>query len=66
MVRNNLNYFHYDFIAVSPIWGATDCAAYLKQPQQQAELWPELAESGGFINILKSQPLPPPATNLLA
>lgn len=62
-----LKQFHYDFIAVSPIWRARQTVLpYLKQTQRQAELWPELAESGGFINILKGQPLPLPSTNLLS
>lgn len=65
--KEKLKQFNFDFIGVSPIWRARQTVLpYLKQTQQQAELWPELAESGGFINILKGQSLPLPGTNLLS
>ena len=62
-----LKQFHFDFLAVSPVWRARQTVLpYLKQTRQKAEIWPELAESGGFISILHGQPLPPPGTNLYA
>ena len=62
-----LKLFHYDFIAVSPIWRARQTVLpYLKQTQQRAEIWPELAEFDGFGALLAGSPLPPPSQELLA
>lgn len=62
-----LKKYPFDFIACSPVWRSRQTILpFLRDTQQTAEIWPELAEfSGQLIPLFPRQDLPPPNTNWL-
>jgi broad specificity phosphatase PhoE len=66
-ITRKLKTYHFDFIAVSPVWRAEyTIAAYLRETGQKAEVWPELLEFGSLDQQHDFDPLPPPSTNLFS
>jgi broad specificity phosphatase PhoE len=63
---DKLKQYHFDFIAVSPIWRTRHTVLpYLGETGVKAELWPELAEFDRFSTNLTSRlTLPPPNADL--
>ena len=60
-----LKTYHFDFIAVSPVWRAQyTIAPYLRETGQKAEVWPELLEFGSLDQQHDFVPLPSPSPNL--
>ena len=48
-----LNAYDFDFVATSPLWRARNTVRpYLDAKKKIAEIWPELAEAAGMIEIL--------------
>ena len=63
-----LKQYHFDFIAVSPIWRTRHTVLpYLMETGVKAELWPELEEFEYFsTNLTSGITLPPPSKDLFA
>jgi broad specificity phosphatase PhoE len=69
-VADKLKAYHFDFIAVSPLWRTRHTILpYLAAGHRQGEIWPELAEfgqTGGSLDLVGTVGLPAPATDLLS
>jgi len=64
-VPAKLSSYHFDFIAVSPMWRTRNTILpYLKTAKLQGELWPELHECP-TPTLIDSPTLPPPSASLL-
>jgi broad specificity phosphatase PhoE len=64
-ITNRLKTYHFDLIAVSPVWRARHTIApYLREAGRKAELWPELVEFGSLEKQHDLVPLPSPSANL--
>jgi broad specificity phosphatase PhoE len=63
-----LKQYHFDFIAVSPVWRVQQTILpYLKETGQKAEIWPELEEIDPFsTNLTSGIVLPPPRPDLFS
>jgi len=65
-VAGKLKEYHFDFIAVSPIWRARNTVLpYLKGIGAKGEIWPELQECPPPDLVLGSTELPPPSSDIL-
>ncbi len=64
-VPAKLEKYHFDFIAVSPMWRTRNTILpYLKAKGLQGEIWPELHECPG-AQMIGSSTLPPPSASIL-
>lgn len=66
-ITDTLQRYHFDFIAVSPIWRARNTVLpYLKATGQKGEIWPELAEMSQVATemLAEGKMLPAPRPNV--
>jgi broad specificity phosphatase PhoE len=67
-VPGKLAPYHFDFIAVSPVWRARQTVLpYLKAQKRTAEIWPELTEFAKVdaeAGLIGASGLPPPAEDV--
>jgi len=62
-ITQELKKYHFDFVAVSPIWRARNTILpYLKENERKAEIWPELTEMSSPATKVKE--LPPARADL--
>jgi broad specificity phosphatase PhoE len=66
-VADKLKPYHFDFIAVSPLWRTRQTIlAYLQASNLQAEIWPELQAFGYDKENIYASNLPPPGPGIFS
>jgi broad specificity phosphatase PhoE len=66
-VADKLKPYHFDFIAVSPLWRTRHTILpYLQASNLHAEIWPELQEFGYDRENIYATNLPPPALKIFS